>query len=41
MDYQTYVQLFEEIINNKTPEPPYTDPAYLKYTRLNYSRMNR
>jgi hypothetical protein len=41
MDYQQYVKLFEEIINSKKPEPPYTDPNYLRYAKLNYSRMNR
>jgi hypothetical protein len=41
MDYQTYYQLFEEIINSPTPKAPYTDAQYLTYTRLNYSRMSR
>jgi len=41
MDYQTFLKVFEEIINNETPEPPYTEPQYLKYAKLNFSRMNR
>lgn len=41
MDYQHYIQLFEEVINSETPEQPYTDPKYLTYAKLNYSRMNR
>jgi len=41
MDYQAYVKTFEEIINSKIPEPPYTDANYLNYAKLNYSRMNR
>lgn len=41
MNYQTYLKLFEKIIDSNTPEPPYTDPQYLKYAKLNYSRMSR
>jgi hypothetical protein len=41
MDYKTYLKLFEETINSNTPEPPYTDQQYLKYAKLNFSRMNR
>ena len=41
MDYQHYVRLFDEIINNNQPEPPYTDANYLMYAKLNYSRMRR
>jgi hypothetical protein len=39
MDYQTYLKRFEQIINDKTPEPPYTDRQYLNYAKLNFSRM--
>jgi len=41
MDYQAYLKYFEEIINSESPEPPYTDPQYLKYAKLNFSRMSR
>jgi hypothetical protein len=43
MTFQEYTSQFEAIIN-KRPEAqaePYTNPAYLDYTRLNWSRMNR
>src|SRR5689334_4778445 len=41
MNYNTYLQLFREILNSKMPEPPYTDLKYLHHAKLNYSRMNR
>ncbi len=41
MDYQTYLKTFEQIISSETHEPPYTDAQYLKYAKLNFSRMNR
>lgn len=41
MDDQTYLKYFEEVINSKTPEAPYTDPQYLKYAKLNFSRIAR
>lgn len=41
MDFEHYSNLFQDIINNNQPEPPYTDPKYLTYAKLNYARMNR
>lgn len=41
MDFQTYLQRFEQIFSDPSPEKPYNDPNYLNYTRLNWSRMNR
>jgi len=41
MDYQSYLKLFENIINSQTPELPYTDSKYLTYVKLNYTRMDR
>ncbi len=41
MDYQTYLKLFEEILNNENPPAPYDKPDYLNYTKLNFTRMNR
>lgn len=41
MDYQTYLKICEHIITSETPPPPYNDALYLKYAKLNFSRMNR
>lgn len=41
MNYHEFLQLFEEILYSQNPQPPYDNPAYLEYTRLNLSRMNR
>ncbi|UII25781.1 thioredoxin family protein [Fulvivirga maritima] len=41
MDYQDYTRLFEEILGNDNPAPPYDNPAYLNYTKLNFSRLKR
>lgn len=41
MQYPEYAALFDAILNRPAPQPPYTDAAYLDYTRLNHSRMNR
>ena len=41
MNYQQYIQLFEHILNSNQQQSPYTDPQYLKYAKLNFSRMNR
>ena len=41
MNYSEYTALFEEIIKSEQPQPPYDNPDYLEYTRLNYSRMTR
>ena len=41
MDFQAYLAVFDGILNSKEPQPPYDDAAYLDYTKLNWSRMNR
>src|SRR5690606_38138920 len=43
MTFKEYLTYFESIIN--TPEenqkPPYDNPDYINYTKLNWARMNR
>ncbi len=41
MNYTEYKNLFDEILNSSAPPAPYNDEAYLSYTKLNRSRMNR
>ncbi|WP_028788168.1 thioredoxin family protein [Terrimonas ferruginea] len=41
MEFSNYLKYFEEILLLPEPLPPYDNPAYLDYTRLNWSRMNR
>ncbi|MEC3878210.1 thioredoxin family protein [Parapedobacter sp. 10938] len=41
MNFQSYLAEFGRILDNPTPPPPYDNAAYLDYTRLNWSRMNR
>jgi hypothetical protein len=41
MNYSTYKQLFDEILENPKPAAPYDDETYLNYVRLNRSRMKR
>lgn len=41
MNIENYLAHFEEILSNTTHQSPYDDPAFLNYTKLNWSRMNR
>lgn len=43
MNFETYRSLFEAIVAKDATEhqPPYDNPDYLDYTKLNWSRMNR
>lgn len=41
MNFQSYLQYFESILDNPTPPPPYNNPDYFNYLKLNWSRMNR
>ena len=43
MKFEEYLALFEEILSKKENEltPPYTNPSYLEYTKLNWHRMHR
>jgi hypothetical protein len=41
MDFTGYVAYFESILKQTTPPPPYDNPDYMDYARLNWSRMQR
>lgn len=43
MNFQEYSTYFESILKKAEtePQPPYDNPEYLEYTKLNWSRMNR
>lgn len=41
MNFQTYLEQFEQILNSPNPQAPYDNPDYFNYTKLNWSRMNR
>jgi len=41
MDFNTYMELFNSILNNPSPKAPYDNPDYHNYTKLNHSRSKR
>lgn len=41
MNYQEYQELFDQILNAEEPQPPYDDPHYVHYTKMNQARMKR
>jgi hypothetical protein len=41
MDFQSYQAHFQSILNTEHTIPPYNDPSYLNYTKLNWSRQQR
>lgn len=41
MNYNTYINLFEPILNGESNDPRYSDTKYLHYAKLNQSRMSR
>lgn len=41
MNFTLYQEYFQSILNAENPLPPYTDPAYINYTKLNWSRQQR
>lgn len=41
MTYTEYKALFDAILDNPNPAPPYDSEAYLEYTKLNRSRIRR
>lgn len=41
MTFQTYTELFEQILNASNHQPPYDNKDYFDYAKLNWSRTNR
>ncbi len=41
MNFQAYIQQFEQILNASDRQAPYNNEDYFNYTKLNWSRMNR
>jgi hypothetical protein len=41
MDFVTYQQLFQQILNDPNPPSLYADPDYMNYAKLNWSRQQR
>ncbi|RFS26955.1 thioredoxin family protein [Chitinophaga silvatica] len=41
MDFVSYLDVFEKILNNPQPPAPYDNPDYFNYAKLNWSRMHR
>jgi len=41
MTFNEYQQLFATILEDPNPAAPYDNPAYLEYTKLNWSRQQR
>lgn len=41
MNFETYLRYFEEVVANPSKYSTYSDPEYLNYTKLNWSRTNR
>lgn len=41
MNYPQYLAHFHDVLSGAMPQPPYDNPAYVNYVRLNQSRMTR
>jgi hypothetical protein len=41
MNFTRYQEYFQSIIHAEQPAPPYDDPDYINYTKLNWSRQQR
>lgn len=41
VNWKEYLEKFEAILHIETPPPPYDNPEYLNYLKLNKSRQNR
>lgn len=41
MNFKEYQAYFQNILQSENPAPPYDNPDYFNYTKLNWSRMNR
>jgi len=41
MTWTDYTNYFDDILSNPAPLPPYDNPDYMDYTKMNHARMNR
>ena len=41
MSWQEYLDYTHEILNSTEPQPPYNNPDYYQYTKMNDARMRR
>lgn len=41
MKFRQYLAYFEDILNNTSKYPLYSDPEYFNYTKMNWTRMSR
>lgn len=41
MEFNQYLRHFKAILDANQPQPPFDNPDYMKYTKINWSRMNR
>lgn len=41
MNWQEYLDYTHEIVNSTNPQPPYDNPDYHQYTKMNDARMRR
>lgn len=41
MNWSEYLEIFDPIIDGEVLNSPYDNPAFIEYTKLNKSRMNR
>jgi len=41
MDFANYEQYFQSILNGEITNAPYDNPAYMNYTKLNWTRQQR
>ena len=41
MNFKQYITHFESVMSSQEVLPPYDNPDYMDYTKLNWSRMNR
>lgn len=39
--WEGYLEKFEEVLAQETPQPPYDEPMYMEYFKLNRSRQKR
>ncbi|KXK39858.1 MAG: thioredoxin family protein [Saprospiraceae bacterium] len=41
MNWNSYIEDFDAILSTENPEPPYDNPEYLEFTKLNSARLKR